>query len=68
MPYDKWEVAGLIKSRVCPRRLVTPESRRWLALFQHYQAGFMAQAGGVLDQSARYLEAMRIISGVIDRG
>lgn len=65
---ERWEIKELWKSRICPRRLTTPESRRWLELFQHYQAGFLADSGGILDQPAKYMEAMRFISGVVASG
>lgn len=67
--YERWEIKDTdFKSRICPRRLITPESRRMLELFQHYQAGFLAHSGGILDQPAKYVEAMRFISGVIASG
>lgn len=50
-----------MKSSVCPRRLVSLESGDWIALHAHYKAGFLAIAGGVLDQPNAYLEAMRLI-------
>lgn len=63
--YERWELKGIWKSRVCPRRVVTDESRRWIALFQHYRAGHLMMAGGVFDQPARYMEAMRVIDGAV---
>ena len=66
--FDRWEIKEQWKSRICPRRLITPESRHWLILFTHYQAGFLAEMGGILDQSARYVEAMRYINQVVGNG
>jgi hypothetical protein len=59
--YERWEIPGVLKSRVCPRKLIEQSSNEWIALHAHYRAGFLAVAGGVLDQPNAYLEAMRLI-------
>lgn len=40
---------------------MTEQSTEWIALHSHYQAGFLAGAGGVLEQPYAYLCAMRLI-------
>lgn len=44
-----------------PRHMVTPRSRRWAAFYRHYKDGFLPVAGGILDQTARFCHAMRVI-------
>jgi len=68
LEYDRWEIKGIFKSRTCPRRLITPESWRWIGLFTLYQAGHLAESGGTSDQPARYIQAMRLINGVVNSG
>lgn len=41
--------------------MVTSESGQMLDLFSHYQKGVLARSGGVLEQPAKYLQAMKII-------
>ena len=60
--YERWELKGQWKSRICPRRLVTAESVAWFRLWNFYREGHLAIAGGVLDQPAAYLQAMAYIS------
>lgn len=56
------------KSPHCWRRQITPDSQFMLELHVHYRAGHLAVAGGVLDQPARYLEAMQLITEWRERG
>lgn len=65
--FERWELQGVIKTRHCPRRMVTPDSAAWIDLFSHYKAGHLAIAGGVLDQPQAYLEAMRLIGNTVDQ-
>ena len=62
--YERWQLDGW-KSRRCPRTLITKESQAWLDLYSHYVKGHLYRAGGVEDQPALYLEAMRIIAGYV---
>ena len=48
-------------TRICPRRLVTADSDYLLSLYSHYKAGHLLAAGGLSDQPALYLDAMRVI-------
>lgn len=41
--------------------MVTKDSGAMLDLYSHYQKGVMALSGGVLEQPAKYLQAMKII-------
>ena len=46
---------------------MTPDSREWLTLYAHYKAGFLAVAGGTLDQPNAFLEAMALIGNVVNK-
>lgn len=64
--YDRWQI-GDWKSRICPRRLVTRESSRWLDLFSTYRAGHLLVAGGIFDQPALYISAMTFIESQVSK-
>ena len=52
-------------SSICPRTMVTDDSSHLLSLFGHYKAGHLMNAGGISDQPALYMDAMRVIDGAI---
>jgi len=54
-------------SRTCFLPMITRQSHQMLRLHRHYTEGFLPQAGGVLDQSAKYVEAMEVIDGEFAR-
>jgi hypothetical protein len=65
-PYPRWSLRGVMdNSRICPRRQTDDDARAWLPLYMHYQAGHLFSAGGVSDQPALYLAAMRLIDGAV---
>lgn len=66
-PYERWEIAGVIKTRHCPRQLVTADSSMWVMLYSHYKAGHLAYAGGILEQPNRYAEAMRVVDQQVNQ-
>lgn len=41
--------------------MITPASRLWLRLYGHYKKQFLPLAGGILDQSAKYTQAMEVL-------
>ena len=43
--------------------MITPASRAYLRLFEHYKNGILPRGGGILDQPHQYAEAMEILSG-----
>ncbi len=47
--------------------MVTPQSWRLLDLYGHYKSGYLALNGGLLDQPAGYLEAMKIIENLYSK-
>ena len=51
----------------CPARMVTDDSREWISLYVHYKAGFLAVAGGALDQPNAYMEGMRLIDSWVNK-
>jgi hypothetical protein len=52
---------------VCPKGLITRESHEWLSWHTHYKNHFLPVAGGLLDQTAIFLEAMNFIENTIAR-
>jgi hypothetical protein len=49
-------------SKVCPRLLITYETGQWLDWYTHYRNGLLPVAGGLLDQTALYIQAMTLLS------
>lgn len=49
----------------CPYALITPLTAELLRYFSHYRQGHYPVAGGLLDQSALFLQAVEIIEGEI---
>lgn len=45
----------------CPVKLITAFTWHCIGLYDHYQNGFLLQAGGIIDQQAKYLQLMQII-------
>lgn len=64
---ERWQIGDEWKSRTCPRRLITDESRGWLQLFALYTAGHLLTDGGVIDQPAIYLHAMITIDVLVSQ-
>jgi hypothetical protein len=61
-PYPRWQIRGALElTKTCPRGSVSGESTQWLELFHHYKAGHLLRDGGIADQPARYVAAMRLI-------
>lgn len=44
---------------------MNPEATHVLGLYSHYKAGFLPVAGGILDQSNQYLQAMSHIDNLL---
>jgi len=59
--YDRWEIEGVIVSRVCLLPLIEEASRTYLSLYRHYKNGILIFGGGLLNQPNPYIEAMSII-------
>ena len=63
----KWKIdnfpneEGYLQTNKCLAKLVTPLSSYFISLYQHYENGFLATHGGIVDQPNIYLAAMRII-------
>lgn len=60
-------IEGVISSRTCLLPMITPESRFWLRLYSHYKKQFLPFAGGILDQPAKYAEAMEVLDSTFRR-
>lgn len=61
-PIKQWVIKNLIESNVCLLPMITVESRFLLRLYEHYKNCLLPRAGGVLEQSNYFLEAMEILS------
>jgi len=46
----------------CPRRELTPQTLVYFRFFNFFQEGFLPVEGGLLDQPAKFLEAMEVLS------
>ena len=57
----QWEYPDGTLTKSCPRNNLDVESMQLLSLYKHYKNGLLPVGGGLLDQSAQYLEAMEII-------
>lgn len=62
---ERWQIGDQWKSRYCPRQLITEDTTAWLKLFTSYRAGFLLEAGGLMEQPAIYLEAMQAIQSFV---
>lgn len=60
-PYVKWRIKGVGDFDSCLLPMITEQSNFLIKLHQHYQKGILMQAGGLLDQPNKYLEAMELI-------
>lgn len=63
-PYVLYEITGKPYRR-CPFRLVRAETSEWIGFYNDYKAGFLPVSGGMLDQAAKFREAMQIIEGEV---
>lgn len=61
-PYDRWRLPDGTPSRVCLLPMVTDASRELLRLADHYRAGHLPRAGGVLNQPNKFLQALELIN------
>lgn len=59
-PVPQWEIAGE-KLKVCPKGKITGDSWEWIRWYSHYTKQLLPTMGGVLDQTAKYIEAMETI-------
>ena len=65
-PNPQWDIDGE-EFNVCPKGLVTWESIDWLRYHSHYEKGFLPVAGGMMNQTAQFVEAMEIIDSTLVR-
>lgn len=61
--FNSWELSDGTVLKTCPARLINRESIMWFSWFDHYQKGVLPVAGGLLDQTAVYVDVMGIIAG-----
>ena len=59
--FARWEVRGVISSRVCLLPMVSSFSDDCLELHRHYKNGHLLRAGGLTNQPRIYLQAMSLI-------
>jgi len=60
----KWD-QHKIELKTCPANIVQPEHFQYLQLYALYKDGFLPYDGGIAEQSAKYVQAMRIIAGEV---
>lgn len=60
-------IPGVIASRTCLLPMLTPASYLWLRLHRHYKANYLPLAGGILQQPAKYIEAMEVLSSTFSQ-
>lgn len=65
--FPRWRLEGIYESNVCPRRVVTDDSARWLSLYPHYEKGHLLMRGALSDQPAIFIDAMALIASTIDK-
>ena len=65
--FDKWAIPGVIESRTCLLPMITPFSWFMIELYGHYQNRLLPFSGGVLEQPAIYVEAMRTLDSTFNR-
>ena len=58
--FPQWEIDGA-HFNVCPKGLVTRDSAEWLRYYSHFSKGIMPVSGGLLENTAKFVEAMEII-------
>lgn len=56
----RWQIGGETYQR-CPVNLITAFTVQLIKLHRQYERGFLPVAGGILDQSALFLQAVEII-------
>lgn len=62
----RWQYGEDIYRR-CPIKLITAFTCHCLELYGFYKSGLLLQAGGVIDQPAKYLRIMRIIQAEMNK-
>jgi hypothetical protein len=61
------EIDGIGEIFRCPATFVNGPVSRILDLYPHYKNSILPKSGGLLDQSATFIEAVGVIDGVIRR-
>jgi hypothetical protein len=63
-PFAKWDIKGVIKSKVCLKPMITDRSAMFIRMYRNKDRG-NPFAGGYFEQPNLYIEAMEVIEGVI---
>jgi len=63
---EEIEIEG-IKVNRCPMRMITGKTMAYIEAYHAYRSGFLPNPGGWLDQPIKFLEAMRVIEGAMER-
>jgi len=65
---DVWQIRSIDwKSQRCPLKVVTRQSQKFLQAYFFFSKGYLPSAGGWLEQSTRFIEAMETIETSIKR-
>ena len=62
---EKCKGTGLIGIDRCPYKSISPEIFRLASYYSDWKEGRLPVAGGICDQSARYVQAMKLMDKVI---
>jgi len=63
---DIWQIDDW-KFQRCPLKIVTIQSLRYIEAYNFYEKGYLPNTGGWLDQSAKLLKAIKVISNRINK-
>lgn len=55
-----------IELKTCPANIVQQEHFQYLQLYAMYKDGFLPIGGGIAEQSAKYVQAMRVIASEVN--
>jgi len=61
------ETGEVVPISGCPYATLPMELAQWFPWYARWQKGLMPAAGGLLDQSAKYIEVMEYIDGLMAR-
>lgn len=61
----RWNIPGVGEFTRCPLRNMSRYAHTMLEYHVHYKNGVMLVAGGLLDQPARYIQAMLSVDSAV---
>ena len=49
----------------CPLKIITRQSMEYIRFYSFFRDGYLPNAGGIMDQPAKFLDAMSMIESVL---